>query len=76
MLGPHELLDEIVKYGNIQYDKGSQIIDKNDLWKYVLKIDPSARKESLSEIIRELDARGWLLENDEYKIKFDPASFQ
>lgn len=75
MLGPHELLDEIVKYSKIQYEKGNHIIDKNNLWNYVLKIDSSAKRESLGEIIRELDARGWLLINDENEIKFDPASF-
>ena len=76
MLGPHELLDEVVKYGKLQYEKGVQIIDKTELWNYVIKVDPNARPESLNEIIRELDARGWLLENNENKLKFDPASFQ
>lgn len=76
MLGPNQLLDKIMEYGKNQFEKGRLNINKADLWKYVIKVDPSARRESLNEVIRELDARGWLLENDENQIKFDPASFQ
>lgn len=75
MLGDHELLDEIIKYGKHQYEKGAHTIDKNELWKYVVKVDESARRESLNEVIRELDDRGCLLENDEILIKFDSTSF-
>jgi len=76
MLGPYELLDKVMEYGKIQSDKGRLNIKKTNLWNYVIKIDPSAKRENLSEVINELDARGWLLENNETEIKFDPASFQ
>lgn len=76
MLGPDELLDKVMEYGKIQSDKGRLNIKKTDLWNYVIKIDPSSKRESLGEVINELDARGWLLENNETEIKFDPASFQ
>jgi hypothetical protein len=76
MLGPNELLDKVMEYAKNKSEKGHSDLKKTDLWNYVIKIDPNARRESLSEIINELDARGWLLENNETKIKFDPASFQ
>lgn len=76
MLGPYELLDKVMEYGKIQSDKGRLNIKKNILWNYVLKIDPSARIENLSEVINELESRGWLMENNETEIKFDPTSFQ
>jgi len=76
MLGPNELLDKVMEYGKIQSDKGRMNIKKTDLWNYIIKIDSKAKSESLSEVINELDARGWLLINNETEIKFDPASFQ
>ena len=76
MLGPYELLDKVMEYGKIQSDKGRLNIKKTNLWNYIIKIDPSAKRENLSEVINELDARGWLLENNETEITFDPASFQ
>ncbi len=76
MLGPNELLEKVMKYGRIQSDKGRLNIKKTELWNYVMKVDPNAKRESLSEVINELDARGWLLENNMTEIKFDPASFQ
>ena len=76
MLGPYELLDKIMEYGKDQFDKDRLIIQKNNLWDHVIKIDPSAKIESLNEVINELDARGCLSVNNEMEIKFDPNSFQ
>lgn len=76
MLEPYGLLDKVVEYGKIQSEKNRLIINKTDLWDYVIKVDPRVKKESLGEVIAELDTRGWLLENDENEIKFDPATFQ
>lgn len=76
MLGPYELLEKVMEYAKKQSDNGNLVLKKTDLWNYVIKVDPSAKKESLNEVIRELDARGWLLDNNETDIKFDPASFQ
>lgn len=76
MLGPYELLEKVMEYAKNQSEKGNSQLKKTDLWNYVTKVDPNAKKESLSEVINELDARGWLLENNETGIEFDPASFQ
>jgi len=76
MIGPHELLDKIMEYGKTQLEKNQLYLKKIDLWNYVIKIDSDARKESLDEIIKELDARGWLQINNDIEIKFDPLSFQ
>lgn len=76
MLGPFELLDKIVEFGKNKFENGESIIKMTDLWKYVVKIDPKARKENLSEVINELNARGWLSLCNETEIKFDPISFE
>ena len=76
MLGPNELLNKILEFGKNQFQNGQLNIKKTDLWNYVIKIDPDARKENLIEVITELDARGWLLTNNEIEVKFDPATFQ
>jgi hypothetical protein len=76
MLGLNELLEKVTEYAKNQSDKGRSNLKKTDLWSYVIDIDPKARRESLNEVVNELDARGWLLENNETEIKFDPTSFQ
>jgi len=75
MLGPYELLEKVMEYAKNQSDKGRSHIKKIDLWNYVIKVDPNAIRENLNEVINEVDARGWLLENNETEMKFDPASF-
>ncbi|MBE7654018.1 hypothetical protein [Tenacibaculum finnmarkense] len=76
MLDPYELLDKVMEYSKNQFNKGRSNLKKTDLWNYVIEIDPKAKRENLNEVINELDARGWLLDNNETEIKFDPASFQ
>ncbi|AUC20602.1 hypothetical protein BTO15_00050 [Polaribacter sejongensis] len=76
MLGPNELLEKVMEYAKNQSQNGNSQLKKTDLWNYIIKVDSNAKKESLSEVINELDARGWLLENNETGIQFDPASFE
>lgn len=76
MIGSHELLDKIMEYGKTHFEKNQLYIKKIDLWNYVIKIDSDVRKESLDEIINELDARGWLQIDNDIEIKLDPLSFQ
>lgn len=58
MLDPYELLDKVMEYSEIQSDKGRMTIKKTDLWNYVIKIDSKAKRENLSKVINELNARG------------------
>ena len=62
MLGPHELLEKVTEYAKKQEHQGRYIITKNKLWNHIIKIDPDAGKRNMNAVIRELDARGWLLE--------------
>lgn len=75
MLGPKELLNKVLEYAKTQNNQGRFIIGKSKLWKYIQSIDPEADQRNMYEIIRELDARGWLLINSEIEIEFDPACF-
>ncbi|WP_321486032.1 hypothetical protein [Draconibacterium orientale] len=75
MLGPHELMDKVMEYAQKQEFQGQFILSKDKLWNHILKIDPEADIRNMYEIIRELDARSWLLENSETEIEFDPACF-
>lgn len=75
MLGPNELLEEVINYAKNNQNKGIFKLTKSGLWNYILKIDPKADKRNMDEVIRELDARGWLLQNSNEEIEFDPNSF-
>lgn len=76
MLGPYELLEEVMNYAEKNQNKGKYKLTKNGLWNFIIKIDPKADKINMEEVVRELDARGWLLQNSNEEIEFDPACFQ
>lgn len=76
MLGPYELLDKVIEFAEKQFDKGQSTIRKSDLQNYVKKFDPETDSRNLESVIKELDARGWLLKNSETEIEFDPGSFE
>lgn len=75
MLGPHELIERVIIFAQSQEHQGRFIIKKNQLWNHIIAIDPEADKRNMSEIIHELDMRGWLLSNSNNEIEFDPACF-
>lgn len=75
MLGPHELLEKVMEFAQMEQDQHQIIIGKKKLWNHINKIDPKADIRNMYAIIAELDARGWLLENSDTKIEFDPVCF-
>lgn len=75
MLNPAELLDKVMEYAKKQKLLGRYITSKDKLWNYIIHIDPEADIRNMMEVIKELDARGWLLLNSDTEIEFDPACF-
>lgn len=75
MLGPHELLEKVMKFAQRHDNQGRFLMPKKKLWNHIIIIDPEADIRNMYEIINELDARGWLLINTELEIEFDPACF-
>lgn len=75
MLDPYELLDKVMEFAQKHEYQGRFITSKNNLWQYIIRLDPAADKRNMIEVINELDARGWLLLNSDTEIEFDPACF-